>query len=124
MIKTELRPFKKTLTEAELLELNREMITRTQDLKKAEVKKREAIMAARKAFEEEKDTLVIISNKIANGYENVQLECYVEMNLPEHGIKTITWIVSGESFTEEMSTEEIDASAIKEDSPTDQDTDQ
>jgi len=105
----ETRTFKKVFTEDELTELAKDMIPKTQALKKAEQEKHETISKANEKYTKAKRAVNALSDKLANGFEETTVVCDVEYDTPEEGKKTLTRPDNGDTLIEDMTEGDVQA---------------
>ncbi len=103
---------KKTLqhkfTDEEQRGLARDLAVKTQELRSLEDSKASAVASYGSQIKFAKETIGLLSDKVASGFEMREIECTVEFHTPEQNKKRITRTDTLESWVEPMQDYDFD----------------
>lgn len=96
------RTVKYEFTDAEKLELGRDLSLRSQDLRTLEDQKKSVVSDFGSRMTIAREQIGSLSDKVASGYEMRDVTCLVDYHEPEMGKKTMTRTDTGEEWVEPM----------------------
>lgn len=89
-------------SDEEKLEMSRQLAAENQNKRKLEDQKKSVQSQYASQINEKTETINVLSDKLAAGYEFRRIPCIVQYHTPERNKKTLTREDTGESFVEKM----------------------
>ena len=96
------RTLRYDFTEAERLELGRELSLKNQELRQLEDSKKSVVAEYSSRLTIAKEQINVLSDKVASGYETRDIYCDLQYHCPERNKKTYTRTDNGEAWVEAM----------------------
>ncbi len=96
------RTLKCEFSDAEMLELGRDLSIKSQELRNLEEQKKSVVSEYGSRMTIAKEQISSLSDKVASGYEMRDISCLVDFHVPERGKKQFTRTDTGETWIEPM----------------------
>lgn len=102
MKQTERRSLKYEFSNPEILELSKELANKTQETRQLEEQKKSVVSEYASKTNIAREQVLLLSDKVASGYEVRDVECEVQYHSPTEGMKTLTREDNGYTWMEKM----------------------